>query len=166
MVRKILDLLNKKYLSTWSNTKKCKRNLWRLPKSKSKSFENFPKFQIINGVYSTKWHTLLIYLQTFREAEFYCWEIWERDTGCRPVFLMACMGGDTSNSVSTCTCRFKKRAVALLHSKTKRTFGSQVNTLQIFTQWKLWGLGIAGSLLGKPALSMEKGCKNFGETPW
>ena len=43
------------------------------------------------------------------------------------MFLMACMGGDTSNSVSTCTCRFKKWAVALLHRKIKRTFGYQVN---------------------------------------
>ena len=39
------------------------------------------------------------------------------------------------------------------------------HTLQIFTPWKLQGLGIAGSLQGKPALSMEKGYKNFGETP-
>ena len=38
--------------------------------------------------------------------------------------------------------------------------------LQIFTPWKLRGLGIAGSLQGKPALSMEKGCKNCRETPW
>ena len=37
-------------------------------------------------------------------------------------------------------------------------------TLQIFTPWKLRGLGITGSLQGKPALSMEKGCKNHKET--
>jgi hypothetical protein len=37
-------------------------------------------------------------------------------------------------------------------------------TLQIFTPWKLRGLGIAGSLQGKPALSMEKGCTNCQET--
>ena len=41
-----------------------------------------------------------------------------------------------------------------------------LTTLQIFTPWKLPGLGIAGSLQGKSALSMEKGCKNFGETSW
>ena len=29
---------------------------------------------------------------------------------------------------------------------------------------KLWGLGITGSLQEKPALSMEKGCKNHKET--
>ena len=32
--------------------------------------------------------------------------------------------------------------------------------LQIFTPWNLRGLGIAGSLQGKSALSMKKGCKN------
>ena len=37
-------------------------------------------------------------------------------------------------------------------------------TLQIFTPRKLPGLGIAGSLQGKPVLSMEKGCKNHKET--
>ena len=37
-------------------------------------------------------------------------------------------------------------------------------TLQIFTPWKLQGLGITGSLQGKPILSMEKGCKNHKET--
>ena len=47
------------------------------------------------------------------------------------------MGGDTSNSVSTCTCRFKKRAVALLHRKTKRTFGSQVNSRYVKERVKL-----------------------------
>ena len=39
-------------------------------------------------------------------------------------------------------------------------------TLQIFTPWKLRRLGIAGSLQGKSVLSKEKGCKNWGETPW
>ena len=34
---------------------------------------------------------------------------------------------------------------------------AQYCTLQISTPWKLGGLGIAGSLQGKPALSMEKG---------
>ena len=38
------------------------------------------------------------------------------------------------------------------------------STLQIFSPWKLQGLGITGSLQGKPALSMEKGCKNPKET--
>ena len=41
-----------------------------------------------------------------------------------------------------------------------------VPTLQIFTPWKLRGLGIAGCLQGKLALSMEKSCKNCGKTPW
>ena len=36
--------------------------------------------------------------------------------------------------------------------------------LQIFSPWKLRGLGITGSLQGKPALSLEKGCKNHKET--
>ena len=35
---------------------------------------------------------------------------------------------------------------------------------KIFTPWKLQGLGITGSLQGKLALSMEKGCKNHKET--
>ena len=35
------------------------------------------------------------------------------------------------------------------------------NTLQIFTPWKLRRLGIAGFLQEKPALYMEKGCKDF-----
>ena len=38
------------------------------------------------------------------------------------------------------------------------------SALQIFTPWKLRGPGIMGSLQGKPALSMEKGCKNHKET--
>ena len=45
----------------------------------------------------------------------------------------------------------------------KRTFegkGLEDTKLQIFTPWKLQGLGIAGYLQGKPALSMEKGFKN------
>ena len=37
---------------------------------------------------------------------------------------------------------------------------SQSTNLKIFTPWKLLGLGIAGSLKGKPASSMGKGCKN------
>ena len=36
-------------------------------------------------------------------------------------------------------------------------------TLQILTPWKVWGLGITGSLQRKHALSMEKGCKNHKE---
>ena len=36
----------------------------------------------------------------------------------------------------------------------------------IFTPWKLQELGIAGSLHGKSALSIDKGCKNYGENPW
>ena len=42
---------------------------------------------------------------------------------------------------------------------------NDLSTLQIFTPWKLRGLGIAGSLQGKTALSMEKGCKNCGVYP-
>ena len=40
----------------------------------------------------------------------------------------------------------------------------QQSARQIFTPWKLWGLRIVGSLQEKSALSMEKGCKNCGET--
>ena len=51
-------------------------------------------------------------------------------------------------------------------SQTNKLFSSLISlwlynvgdTLQILTPLKLQGLGIAGSLQGKPALSMEKGC--------
>ena len=50
------------------------------------------------------------------------------------------------------------------HWRISRYFLFLLHTLQIFTPWKLQGLGITGSLQRKPALSMEKGCKNHKET--
>ena len=54
--------------------------------------------------------------------------------------------------------------LASFHSKKVLVEDLYSITLHIFTPWKLRGLEIMGSLLGKPALSMEKGCKNHKET--
>ena len=52
----------------------------------------------------------------------------------------------------------------IIFEEIKGKNNSEKTTLQIFTPWKLRGLGIVGSLQGNPALSMEKDCKNQKET--
>ena len=46
----------------------------------------------------------------------------------------------------------------------QQTANNKTQYTAIFTPWKLRGLGIMESLQGKPALSMEKACKNHKET--
>ena len=65
----------------------------------------------------------------------------------------------------TCPLRGKMSRIFSLPGRVSiNVSNKRVSTLQIFTPWKLRGLGITGSLQGKPALSMEKGCKNHKET--
>jgi hypothetical protein len=94
----------------------------------------------------------------------------------RPIYKEAifskwdCQDALQSQGWASCQTGFSLTLSVALHCK-------------FFTPWKLQGLGITGSLQGKPALSMEKGRKNHkknlcmlwinpviftdcGETPW